>query len=123
MPTVLASIPKAILEAAATYQVDVDALLRNAGLTHEPFETANARIPDDAALRLWRVAVEATGLPTILSGLREGLDSPLLFDPGTRWDYGIGIDWLGQVIEKVDGRSIDRFCREEILEPLAMTDT
>lgn len=65
----------------------------------------------------------ATGLPTILSGLREGLDYPLLFDPGTRWDYGIGIDWLGQVVEKVDGRTIDRFCREEILEPLGMKDT
>lgn len=67
--------------------------------------------------------MQATGLPTILSGLREGLDYPLLFDPGTRWDYGIGIDWLGQVVEKVDGRSIDRFCREEILEPLGMKDT
>jgi methyl acetate hydrolase len=65
----------------------------------------------------------ATGLPSILSGLREGLDYPLVFDPGTRWDYGIGIDWLGQVVEQVDGRSIDRFCREEILEPLGMKDT
>ncbi|MDH5538786.1 MAG: beta-lactamase family protein [Rhizobacter sp.] len=67
--------------------------------------------------------MQATGLPTILSGLRTGLDYPLLFDPGTRWDYGIGIDWLGQVVEKVDGRTIDRFCREEILEPLGMKDT
>ena len=67
--------------------------------------------------------MQATGLPSILSGLREGLDYPLLFDPGTRWDYGIGIDWLGQVVEKVDGRSIDRFCRDEILQPLGMKDT
>ncbi len=67
--------------------------------------------------------MEAAGVPTILSGLRAGLDYPLLFDPGTRWDYGIGIDWLGQVVEKVDGRTIDRFCRDEILEPLGMKDT
>ena len=67
--------------------------------------------------------MQATGQPSILSGLRTGLDYPLLFDPGTRWDYGIGIDWLGQVVEKVDGRTIDRFCREEILEPLGMKDT
>lgn len=64
-----------------------------------------------------------TGLPTVLSGLREGLDYPLLFDPGTRWDYGIGIDWLGQVVEKVDGRAIDVFCRDEIFAPLGMKDT
>jgi CubicO group peptidase (beta-lactamase class C family) len=67
--------------------------------------------------------MQATGLPGILSGSRAALAYPLLFDPGTRWDYGIGIDWLGQVVEKVDGRTIDRFCREEIFEPLGMKDT
>ncbi|HTP73442.1 MAG TPA: serine hydrolase domain-containing protein [Burkholderiaceae bacterium] len=67
--------------------------------------------------------MQATGLTSILSGSRSSLNYPLLFDPGTRWDYGIGIDWLGQVVEKVDGRTIDRFCREEIFEPLAMKDT
>jgi len=81
------------------------------GLTYEFW---NAEMPRYMA---------ATGVPSVLSGLRAGLDYPLLFDPGTRWDYGIGIDWLGQVVEKVDGRTIDRFCREEILEPLGMTDT
>ncbi|WP_162906626.1 serine hydrolase domain-containing protein [Algihabitans albus] len=67
--------------------------------------------------------MEATGLPSILSGSREGLFYPLMSDPGTRWAYGNGIDWLGQVVEAVDGRSIDRFCREEVFEPLAMTST
>ena len=45
------------------------------------------------------------------------------FDPGERWDYGIGIDWLGRIVEKVDGRPIDRFCKEEIFDPLQMGDT
>lgn len=67
--------------------------------------------------------LQATGLGSILSGARASLNYPLLFDPGTRWDYGIGIDWLGQVVEKVDGRTIDRFCRDEILDPLGMKDT
>jgi methyl acetate hydrolase len=67
--------------------------------------------------------MEATGSPTILSGLAVALKYPLQFDPGERWDYGIGIDWLGRVVEKVDGRSIDRFCREEIFDPLKMGDT
>ncbi len=64
-----------------------------------------------------------TGQPTILSGQLEGLDYPLVFDPGTRWDYGIGIDWLGRVVEEVAGRSIDRFCADEIFAPLEMKDT
>ena len=65
----------------------------------------------------------ATGAPTILCGSAAGLGYPLLFDPGARWDYGIGIDWLGRLVERVDGRSIDRFCREEIFDPLKMDDT
>ena len=67
--------------------------------------------------------MEATGLRSVLSGLRASLKYPLQFEPGERWDYGLGIDWLGQVVEKVDGRRIDRFCREEIFDPLQMPDT
>ena len=67
--------------------------------------------------------LEATGAPTILSGLAVSMNYPLLFEPGERWDYGIGIDWLGRVVEKVDGRRIDRFCCEEIFDPLRMPDT
>jgi methyl acetate hydrolase len=67
--------------------------------------------------------LKVTGHPGILSGQKAALFYPLTFDPGERWDYGIGIDWLGQVVEAVDGRKIDRFCREEILDPLNMADT
>ena len=67
--------------------------------------------------------MEATGLPTVLSGLVASMNYPLQFEPGERWDYGPGIDWLGRVVEKVDGRRIDRFCREEIFDPLLMPDT
>ena len=67
--------------------------------------------------------LQATGHPGILTGQKAALFYPLTFDPGERWDYGIGIDWLGQVVEAVDGRKIDRFCREEILDPLNMADT
>ncbi len=55
--------------------------------------------------------MEATSHPSILSGLKASLFYPLAFDPGERWDYGPGIDWLGQVVEAVDGRKIDHFCR------------
>ena len=67
--------------------------------------------------------MELTAHPTILSGLLASMKYPLLFDAGDRWDYGIGIDWLGRVVEKVDGRRIDQFCREEIFDPLRMPDT
>jgi len=64
-----------------------------------------------------------TGHPGILTGQKAALFYPMASDPGTRWAYGIGIDWLGQIVEKIDGRRIDDFCREEIFEPLGMADT
>ncbi|MCY4151089.1 MAG: serine hydrolase [Aestuariivita sp.] len=67
--------------------------------------------------------LEVTGHPSILSGTVESLNYPLTRDPNTRWAYGIGIDWLTRVVEKVDGRPIDVFCQEEIFGPLGMTET
>ena len=52
-----------------------------------------------------------------------GYDQPLMFDPGTGWTYGTGIDWAGFMVEKIDGRSIDQFVQEEIFGPLHMNDT
>ena len=67
---------------------------------------------------------QATGSPSILAGTLAALQAyPLTFEPGERWDYGVGIDWLGRIVEKVDGRSIVKFCREEIFGPLGMRDT
>jgi methyl acetate hydrolase len=64
--------------------------------------------------------MELTGHPSILSGLMTAMNYPLTTDPGTRWGYGPSTDWLGRVVEAVDGRRIDVFCREEIFEPLGM---
>lgn len=64
-----------------------------------------------------------TGQPGFLSGTKLGISYPLAFDPGTRWDYGVGIDWLGLVIEQISGKRLDRFFTDEIFTPLAMADT
>ncbi|MEX2521116.1 MAG: serine hydrolase domain-containing protein [Paracoccaceae bacterium] len=66
----------------------------------------------------------ATGAPTILSGLKASLKSyPLAFDPGTAWGYGVGVDWLGQMIEAAVGERIDAYCKKRIFDPLGMADT
>ena len=67
--------------------------------------------------------MEATGHPSVLSGTRDALNYPLMTDPGTRWGYGPSIDWLGMIVEKIDGRRIDRFCQDEIFDPLSMKNT
>lgn len=48
---------------------------------------------------------------------------PLAFRPGTRWEYSVGIDILGRVIEVVSGKSLDDFLCEILFDPLGMTET
>jgi CubicO group peptidase (beta-lactamase class C family) len=49
--------------------------------------------------------------------------SPLMFDPGTRWQYGTNIDWVGRIVETVSGERLDVYFRKHILGPLGMADT
>jgi CubicO group peptidase (beta-lactamase class C family) len=66
---------------------------------------------------------QLTGLPDVLSGQKALLDMPLATDPGTRWEYGLNTDWLGQAVEAVTGQGLDEVFAERILKPLGMTDT
>jgi methyl acetate hydrolase len=62
-------------------------------------------------------------LASMMGGGEEHLKAPLMFDPGTRWEYGISTDWLGRIVEKVSGQSLEDYFRTKIFEPLGMTDT
>ncbi len=59
--------------------------------------------------------VEAGGAPGLLSGGLAAYRRPLAFDPGDRWEYGIGIDWIGRIVEAVSG--------QRVFAPLGMPDT
>jgi CubicO group peptidase (beta-lactamase class C family) len=48
---------------------------------------------------------------------------PLLFEPGTRWNYSLAIDVLGRVVEAASGKPLDRYFEEEIFAPLGMRST
>jgi CubicO group peptidase (beta-lactamase class C family) len=48
---------------------------------------------------------------------------PLVYHPGTTWDYSHATDVLGRVVEVVSGKSLYQFEKENILDPLGMTDT
>ncbi len=53
----------------------------------------------------------------------ETPDIPLLFEPGSGWQYGIGIDWVGKLVEAVSGLSLEAYFDQHILGPLGMTET
>jgi CubicO group peptidase (beta-lactamase class C family) len=65
----------------------------------------------------------ATGTPGITTCTNAALTTPLLFDPGDRWEYGINIDWAGKMVEAVSGQRLDRYLEQNIFGPLGMRDT
>ena len=67
--------------------------------------------------------MERHGLPGIITCRRAALDTPLVADPGERWEYGIGIDWAGLAVEAVTGQRLEEALRERVLGPLGMSDT
>lgn len=69
-----------------------------------------------------RLAAER-GQPSVITATRAALATPLLFDPGERWEYGSNIDWCGQVVEAITGERLGEVFRARIFEPLGMRDT
>ncbi len=49
--------------------------------------------------------------------------TPLMFEPGARWQYGTGLDWTGRLVEAVSGLTLEQYFQRNICEPLGMTDT
>jgi len=47
----------------------------------------------------------------------------LMFEPGTRWQYGMGVDWAGKLVESVSGMNLEDYFQAKILGPLEMHDT
>ena len=56
-------------------------------------------------------------------GTKAALISPLLFDPGERWEYGISTDWVGLAVEAASGLRLDAYFQAEVFKPLGMVDT
>ena len=66
---------------------------------------------------------QVTGIPAVGSCLNAALTTPLLAEPGERWEYGISIDWVGKLVEAVSGQRLDRYMSEKLFQPLGMDDT
>jgi methyl acetate hydrolase len=86
-------------------------LLHTAGFGYDFFNEQYNRLATDH------------GQPSIVASTRRALMSPLLFDPGTEWEYGSNIDWAGQVVEGITGKSLGEVMQERIFRPLGMTDS
>jgi CubicO group peptidase (beta-lactamase class C family) len=75
----------------------------------------------------YRYAKVADGLiqydGTIQDSVKHLAGLPLLFNPGERFEYSLGVDVLGYLVEVISRRSFDEFLRTRVFEPLGMHDT
>jgi CubicO group peptidase (beta-lactamase class C family) len=62
-------------------------------------------------------------VPSVMAGGDGFMTAPLMLDPSTRWEYGINTDWLGKLVEKVSGQSLEAYFRQAIFAPLGMDDS
>lgn len=59
-----------------------------------------------------------------LAGMMEALATvPLLFQPGSRWNYSVATDVVGRLVEVTGGQPLDRYFQAHVFEPLGMVDT
>jgi len=65
----------------------------------------------------------ATGTPDYMTCENAALTTPLLFDPGERWEYGINLDWVGKIVEVVSGQRLGDYLQHNLFAPLGMHNT
>ncbi|ACB97432.1 serine hydrolase domain-containing protein [Beijerinckia indica] len=63
------------------------------------------------------------GQPSVVTASKAALMTPLLFDPGERWEYGTNIDWCGQIVEGITGKRLGQVFKERIFDPLGMQNS
>jgi methyl acetate hydrolase len=85
-------------------------LTHTSGLTYDAFSAELLRYG------------ELSGVPMPSSGLRACFATPLLFDPGERFAYGMSTDWTGQVLEALTGVPLADHLRASVAEPLGLRD-
>ena len=102
-----------------------DLLSHTSGLTYggllEQIGVSGPSHPVDAAYKAAKVRREATedmdGFIVKLGAL------PLRYQPGTAWMYSLATDVVGALVQRISGKPLGVFLREEIFEPLGMADT
>ena len=103
----------------ATREITIRDLLRHtSGLTYQWNETLG---PMYAAANVASGILPYNG--TIEESVKRLAGVPLLFNPGERWEYSLGVDVLGRFVEVVSGKPLDEFFRTRIFVPLGMKDT
>ena len=89
------------------------------GLVHRHDEQAD---PDGQQLDVEEVHLDVARDDVVITCSRASIMTPLLFDPGDKWEYGSNIDWCGQVVEGIRGKRLGEVLAERVFAPLGIAD-
>ncbi|MFT5998308.1 MAG: CubicO group peptidase (beta-lactamase class C family)/sugar phosphate isomerase/epimerase [Neolewinella sp.] len=79
---------------------------------------------DTPALKtLWEAAGVRSRDHTLTELAKKIASVPLLFHPGEQWEYGPSVDMQALLVERISGQPFDEYLRENVLDPLGMTQT
>ena len=85
-------------------------MLHTAGLGYDFFNASYFRLAQEH------------GQLSVITCSKASLMTPLLFEPGDKWEYGSNIDWCGQIVESIRGKRLGEVMKERIFTPLGMED-
>ncbi|MDH3418655.1 MAG: beta-lactamase family protein [Gammaproteobacteria bacterium] len=124
-PRVLAAVDGGFEALPTEGEITIQHLLTHTSGVIYQFNASSDR--HEAIARLYREAGISDGLSQtegVIADLSRKLGSvPLMFEPGTRYQYGLSIDVVGRLVEVVSGMTLAEFFERRIFGPLRMTDT
>ncbi len=115
---------KPALRPAQTPLTVRDMLMHTSGLTYA-FHYANNLDKMYRKSNLGSIAMrlEEEEIPNLEETVNKLGEMPLLFDPGSSWNYSMSTDVCGRLIEVISGQPLDEYLKENITDPLSMFDT
>ena len=91
-------------------------------ITTRMLMTHTAGLSYDFINHTYNRLAQEKGQPSVITATKACLMTPLLFDPGERWDYGTNLDWCGQIVEAIAGKRLGEVFKTRIFEPLGIKD-
>lgn len=77
----------------------------------------------DPSTMRYRIAMGQPPVSYVTRSSMEEYTTPLIFEPGTRWEYGCNIDWLGFIVERLSGLTLADYIKQNIADPLGLKAT
>lgn len=102
-----------------------DALTMSCGLPYcmAPLRTPSTNPTLNAMSEAMKPLCAGGRIPTLQEEVKAMSQVPIMFEPGTHWQYGFGSEIVGALVEVITGKSVRRNMKELLIDPLGLKDT